>query len=201
MKTLFLAIDKMPDISVFERSDYGGETYLSIFLHSNVTENVVYSNSKQRIVDVCFHSETTLSDDSDDHYDSQPQNINSFYRMLKDAHQKKIPKQLNLEEFQSSALRPTLRPYQLQAVYWLLQRERVTDHLHVRPIILRSDRFPGQIFYMDPINYKITDYLPEPRSLPKGGLLCDEMGLGKESTMRNSVYSVSNLCFVFRKNC
>ncbi|XP_039128220.1 LOW QUALITY PROTEIN: E3 ubiquitin-protein ligase SHPRH [Dioscorea cayenensis subsp. rotundata] len=85
-------------------------------------------------------------------------------------------------------LLPQLRPYQLRAVYWMLQQEKRTCETSDEKI--QSELFApfsvavtflekhSRMFY-NPFNGNISLHPESSKSLISGGILADEMGLGK----------------------
>lgn len=180
-------MEKTQDFLIEERTDYGStDVFLSIFLRILPTIEVFYSSAKAKIVDLCFKIESSNPQNlipEEQMIDFYAKNFNSLYQMLRREHARVRPIVENLDHLQSPELRPILRPYQLRAVHWMLERERKTEFLVIPPILMKNDRFPGQQFYMDQVNWRILDREPAPRVIPRGGLLCDEVGLGKTVEM------------------
>ncbi|KAK1270856.1 hypothetical protein QJS04_geneDACA005805 [Acorus gramineus] len=94
-------------------------------------------------------------------------------------------------------LLPQLRPYQLRAAYWMVQRERGNSETSIEKI--RSQSFPFCVpvtflgthteMYYNPFSGCISLH-PEPSpSQVSGGILADEMGLGKTIEMLACIFS------------
>ncbi|XP_015713618.1 E3 ubiquitin-protein ligase SHPRH isoform X5 [Coturnix japonica] len=109
------------------------------------------------------------------------QNIEELYDFVRHTHQQDV--QLLREDVQHPALIPILRPYQSEAVNWMLHRENFTStpggenalHFLWREVIT-LDR--EKIYYNPFTGCVIREY---PFAGPQwpGGILADEMGLGK----------------------
>lgn len=98
---------------------------------------------------------------------------------------------------QPAGLKCTLRGYQRQAVWWMLRREggnggvSAPEHSsHDRPEekgrskkrhpLWEEYRFSdGTPFYVNPYSLEVSILLPESRAAARGGILADEMGMGK----------------------
>ncbi|XP_063954546.1 E3 ubiquitin-protein ligase SHPRH-like isoform X2 [Lytechinus pictus] len=84
-------------------------------------------------------------------------------------------------DVQHSILVPVLRPYQRDAVRWMVQRETMTQNdkgqLHILWRLFKT--VDDRTLYYNPQSGEITDQMQEmPEDFP-GGILADEMGLGK----------------------
>ncbi|XP_021928095.1 E3 ubiquitin-protein ligase SHPRH isoform X2 [Zootermopsis nevadensis] len=106
--------------------------------------------------------------------------IEALYRAVKE-HHNEVPSD-ELSFIQHASLVPRLRPYQSQAVKWMLCRESVTDHtsddeLHCLYTELVTP--DGQLLFYNRYAGYITVEKPKSVKLPTGGILADEMGLGK----------------------
>ncbi|XP_010624938.1 E3 ubiquitin-protein ligase SHPRH isoform X2 [Fukomys damarensis] len=123
-----------------------------------------------------------LGNDEDDS-DSEPegQDIDELYHFVKQTHQQET--QSVPVDVQHPALMPVLRPYQREAVNWMLQQERFrstpTDesslHFLWREIITPE----GLKLYYNPYTGCIIREYPHSGPQLLGGILADEMGLGK----------------------
>ncbi|XP_023567977.1 E3 ubiquitin-protein ligase SHPRH isoform X3 [Octodon degus] len=123
-----------------------------------------------------------LEDDEEDS-DSEPegQDVDELYHFVKQAHQQET---CSVQvDVQHPALTPVLRPYQREAVNWMLQQERFrsapTDesslHFLWREIITPE----GLKLYYNPYTGCIIREYPCSGPQLLGGILADEMGLGK----------------------
>ncbi|XP_060044687.1 E3 ubiquitin-protein ligase SHPRH isoform X2 [Erinaceus europaeus] len=120
-------------------------------------------------------------DDEDSENEPEGQDIDELYHFVKQTHQQEtysIP-----VDVQHPALNPVLRPYQREAVQWMLQRERFSGgppsenalHFLWREIITPE----GLKLYYNPYTGCITREYPSAGPQLLGGILADEMGLGK----------------------
>ncbi|PSN49431.1 hypothetical protein C0J52_06590 [Blattella germanica] len=105
--------------------------------------------------------------------------IDGLYKFIKEYHENSPSNELPFT--QHSSLVPRLRPYQIQAVKWMLCRESVTenenDTLHC--LYMHLELPDGQPLYYNKYAGYITLEKPTSIPLPTGGILADEMGLGK----------------------
>lgn len=108
--------------------------------------------------------------------------IDDLYMRLRDAHIQHD----NFDRFDSvqhGSLLPTLTSYQRDAVQWMLHRETGIDHFPSEYIGIRSRWPPDEVapktFYYHPRKIEITDRLIPFIDIPCGGILAEEMGLGK----------------------
>lgn len=169
--------------------------YLSLFFNPADGLQNYDSLRKQRVVSHAFETLDTETDDgwlssvadeSEMEVDETRNEVQILYDRLKRAHvlanagNEESP---DLNYLQHEKLRPELRPYQMKAVKWMIERETKTDFVNIPFIELGSDRIPGVTFYMDRFTTRIYDHKPDMREIPAGGLLCDEMGLGKTVEM------------------
>ncbi|KAF3831986.1 hypothetical protein GH733_000798, partial [Mirounga leonina] len=116
-------------------------------------------------------------DEEDSESEPEGQDIDELYQFVKQTHQQET--QSIQVDVQHPALIPVLRPYQREAVNWMLQQEHFRStptsenalHFLWREIVTSE----GLKLYYNPI---IRDY---PNAGPQllGGILADEMGLGK----------------------
>ena len=88
----------------------------------------------------------------------------------------------------SPRLRATLKYYQKQALYWMVQRERrENDRMgggggtvrHRHPLWEEYQFVDGERFYANPFSSQLSLHFPESSGVALGGLLGDEMGLGQ----------------------
>ncbi|GMH27024.1 hypothetical protein Nepgr_028867 [Nepenthes gracilis] len=78
-------------------------------------------------------------------------------------------------------LLPKLRPYQRRAVYWMVQREKGASQCHYLSSLCVAVKFLdscSQMFY-NPFSGNISSCPEHPSSFVFGGILAEEMGLGK----------------------
>ncbi|XP_045698959.1 E3 ubiquitin-protein ligase SHPRH [Phyllostomus hastatus] len=123
-----------------------------------------------------------LEEDEEDS-DSEPegQDIDELYHFVKQTHQQET--QSVQVDVQHPALIPVLRPYQREAVNWMLQQEHFRSapasenglHFLWREIITSE----GLKLYYNPYTGCIIREYPSTGPQLFGGILADEMGLGK----------------------
>ncbi|KAI5193916.1 E3 ubiquitin-protein ligase SHPRH [Manis pentadactyla] len=124
-----------------------------------------------------------LEEDEDDS-ESEPegQNIDELYQFVKQIHKRES--QSIQVDVQHPALMPVLRPYQREAVSWMLQQEHFCRsvpagenalHLLWREIVTSE----GLKLYYNPYTGCIMREYPNAGPQLLGGILADEMGLGK----------------------
>ncbi|XP_006024296.1 E3 ubiquitin-protein ligase SHPRH isoform X1 [Alligator sinensis] len=120
-------------------------------------------------------------DEEESDRELERQNIEELYDFVRHTHQQES--QLLREDVQHPALIPILRPYQSEAVNWMLQRENFrststnenTLHFLWREVITLDG---VKIYYNPFIGCIIREYPVAGPQWP-GGILADEMGLGK----------------------
>ncbi|XP_049758955.1 E3 ubiquitin-protein ligase SHPRH isoform X2 [Elephas maximus indicus] len=120
-------------------------------------------------------------EDEDSESEPEGQDIDELYHFVKQTHQQETqPIQVDV---QHPALTPVLRPYQREAVNWMLQQERFRSapasenalHLLWREIVTSE----GLKLYYNPYTGCIVREYPSAGPQLLGGILADEMGLGK----------------------
>ncbi|XP_058523315.1 E3 ubiquitin-protein ligase SHPRH isoform X1 [Ochotona princeps] len=126
---------------------------------------------------------TDVLEEDEDNSESEPegQDIDELYHFVKQTHQQEA-RSVQVD-VQHPALNPVLRPYQREAVKWMLQQERVRNtpadehalHFLWREIIT-SDCWK---IYYNPYTGCIIREFPNSGPQLLGGILADEMGLGK----------------------
>uniref|UniRef100_A0A2K6F3X7 SNF2 histone linker PHD RING helicase n=1 Tax=Propithecus coquereli TaxID=379532 RepID=A0A2K6F3X7_PROCO len=119
-------------------------------------------------------------DDEDSENEPEGQDIDELYHFVKQTHQQET--QSIQMDVQHPALTPVLRPYQREAVNWMLQQEyfrstptESTLHFLWREIITSE----GLKLYYNPYTGCIIREFPNCGPQLLGGILADEMGLGK----------------------
>ncbi|NXH43939.1 SHPRH ligase, partial [Dicaeum eximium] len=119
-------------------------------------------------------------DDEESDMELERQNIEELYDFVRHTHQQDI--QLLRKDVQHPALIPILRPYQSEAVNWMLHRENHTSspsksalHFLWREVITLD----GVKIYYNPFTGCIIREYPTAGPQWPGGILADEMGLGK----------------------
>ncbi|XP_009091022.3 E3 ubiquitin-protein ligase SHPRH isoform X1 [Serinus canaria] len=120
-------------------------------------------------------------DEEESDTELERQNIEELYDFVRHTHQQDI--QLLRKDVQHPALIPILRPYQSEAVNWMLHRENHTStpssenalHFLWREVITLD----GIKIYYNPFTGCIIREYPTAGPQWPGGILADEMGLGK----------------------
>ncbi|NWZ70224.1 SHPRH ligase, partial [Acrocephalus arundinaceus] len=119
-------------------------------------------------------------DEEESDVELERQNIEELYDFVRHTHQQDI--QLLRKDVQHPALIPILRPYQSEAVNWMLHRENHTStpsknalHFLWREVITLD----GVKIYYNPFTGCIIREYPTAGPQWPGGILADEMGLGK----------------------
>ncbi|NWT92639.1 SHPRH ligase, partial [Urocynchramus pylzowi] len=119
-------------------------------------------------------------DEEESDMELERQNIEELYDFVRHTHQQDI--QLLRKDVQHPALIPILRPYQSEAVNWMLHRENRTStpsknalHFLWREVITLD----GEKIYYNPFTGCIIREYPTAGPQWPGGILADEMGLGK----------------------
>ncbi|NWR73218.1 SHPRH ligase, partial [Centropus unirufus] len=119
-------------------------------------------------------------DEEESDMELERQNIEELYDFVRHTHQQDI--QLLREDVQHPALIPILRPYQSEAVNWMLHREKVAStpsknalHFLWREVVALD----GVKIYYNPFTGCIIREYPVAGPQWPGGILADEMGLGK----------------------
>lgn len=90
---------------------------------------------------------------------------------------------LRVDSVQHASMLPILTAYQQEAVQWMLHRENGTDRFPTEFIEVES-RWPPidaqkTVFYYHPRKIEISDEFNPFICIPTGGILAEEMGLGK----------------------
>ncbi|NWZ84612.1 SHPRH ligase, partial [Poecile atricapillus] len=119
-------------------------------------------------------------DEEESDMELERQNIEELYDFVRHTHQQDI--QLLRKDVQHPALIPILRPYQSEAVNWMLHRENHAStpnknalHFLWREVITLD----GVKIYYNPFTGCIIREYPTAGPQWPGGILADEMGLGK----------------------
>ncbi|KAG4303180.1 hypothetical protein PCK1_000518 [Pneumocystis canis] len=113
----------------------------------------------------------------------------------------------NIKEMEpSSSFNLTLKPYQKQALYWMINKERENDSLEGNNMIhplWQAFRWPSSDengekidfggtddqFYLNPYSGKLSLEFPKADNAYCGGILADEMGLGKTIEVLSLIHS------------
>ncbi|KAM3853505.1 E3 ubiquitin-protein ligase SHPRH isoform 1-T1 [Vipera latastei] len=122
-----------------------------------------------------------LEEDEESDRDIERQNIEELYDYVRHVHQKEI--HFLKENVQHSALIPVLRPYQSEAVNWMLQRENfryiTTNDNAIHYLWREFITLDGLKLYYNPFTGCVIRDRPVAGPRWPGGILADEMGLGK----------------------
>lgn len=87
---------------------------------------------------------------------------------------------LDERNVQHSSLKPTLRPYQQNAVKWMLYREtQQTTMEYINPLFTEITLETDLKIYYNKYTGFVTEEAPLVQEKSNGGILADEMGLGK----------------------
>ncbi|XP_032877734.1 E3 ubiquitin-protein ligase SHPRH isoform X2 [Amblyraja radiata] len=113
------------------------------------------------------------------------ENVEELYDFVRHAHQQEV---LCNEKVQHTLLVPTLRPYQCQAVNWMLQKENYfvnpsSDEIALHLLWKEFTTKDGNKLYYNPYTGCIIRDCPLSSTEWPGGILADEMGLGKTVEM------------------
>ncbi|XP_059615593.1 E3 ubiquitin-protein ligase SHPRH [Phlebotomus argentipes] len=109
--------------------------------------------------------------------------FSTLYENLREAHSEDLLCDEVLEDVQHVNLKPELRPYQRDAVKWLLHRELGREYLPSDYEEVFANNLSNQVFFYNPQSMDIVDGVPGAIEIPTGGILADEMGLGKTVEM------------------
>lgn len=130
----------------------------------------------------------------------QKEDIEWFYGQIRKYHKQETLPESDIP-LQPMTLKPQLRPYQRDAVHWMLYREGCLSHLEAHsstqyqqrvdlieeflskmyiPVnLVRKEAGETVTAFYNPYTCYLTWKKPEVPKLSTGGILCDEMGLGK----------------------
>uniref|UniRef100_A0A182IK53 RING-type domain-containing protein n=1 Tax=Anopheles atroparvus TaxID=41427 RepID=A0A182IK53_ANOAO len=197
IKSLIRDVSRVPEYRMCERTNFwdSSSIILGVFLRMPRNgEDFDYSCAVQRsrliallfteIERRCFIEEELEKVSDEQQNEDCPANstVTKFYEQLRVRHQHRMSSAETgslPETIEHSALRPQLRPYQQQAIRWLIERETLPSSLPAQFLRLRSATVPEVDFYADLYTLAVTDSEPQPIPIPTGGILADEMGLGK----------------------
>ncbi|XP_069866789.1 E3 ubiquitin-protein ligase SHPRH isoform X1 [Dipodomys merriami] len=142
-----------------------------------------FNQLMKRVMEKLYHFiiPDTVEDEEDEESEPEGQDIDELYHFVKQTHKQETqPVQMDV---QHPALTPVLRPYQRDAVNWMLQREHLAStpagenslHFLWREIVTSE----GLKLYYNPYTGCIIREYPHSGPHLLGGILADEMGLGK----------------------
>uniref|UniRef100_A0A182XYS9 RING-type domain-containing protein n=1 Tax=Anopheles stephensi TaxID=30069 RepID=A0A182XYS9_ANOST len=198
LKPMLRDVRRVPEFELRERTDAYDATavVLGIFLRIlDPSEPIDYScrNQRQRLIALLFEeierhsfveeeleqmSSPALPDN-----DGKAISVQQFYDQLRSYRQARSvahdPSTVADSSVQHPYLRPLLRTYQQQAIRWMVHRETVQETLPAQYVRLRNRSIPEVDFFMDLYSCTLSDQEPKPTPLPAGGILADEMGMGK----------------------
>ncbi|XP_029449895.1 E3 ubiquitin-protein ligase SHPRH [Rhinatrema bivittatum] len=124
-----------------------------------------------------------LGDEEEEEADTEleRQNIEELYDYVRHTHQQEM--RLLKEDVQHPALIPVLKPYQSEAVNWMLQKEnfkRTSVNERAMHLLWREVTTSDAVkLYYNPFTGCIIRECPMAGPERPGGILADEMGLGK----------------------
>ncbi|NXN37348.1 SHPRH ligase, partial [Rhinoptilus africanus] len=135
-----------------------------------------------RLLNDLVYADELEEDEEESDTELERQNIEELYDFVRHTHQQDI--QLLRGDVQHPALIPILRPYQSDAVNWMLHRENLTSSgkylenaLHF--LWREVTTLDGVKIYYNPFTGCIIREYPFAGPQWPGGILADEMGLGK----------------------
>nr|CAI5818280.1 unnamed protein product [Callosobruchus analis] len=161
--------------------------FTSIFLRKLPLDSIYHKALKalKVVFKLLFNIQADISegDKQDLHSSSE---ISSLYNKLIQLRSKKydfLKQPTTSENISHPLLKVSLRPYQVDAVKWMLHRENIdvsklySGKMHplYTAVILPS----GLEIYFDPFSGYVTHIYPQIEPCSRGGILADEMGLGK----------------------
>ncbi|XP_004455806.2 E3 ubiquitin-protein ligase SHPRH isoform X1 [Dasypus novemcinctus] len=142
-----------------------------------------FNQLMKRVMEKLYNFIPDALEEEEDSVEREPegQDIDELYRFVKRAHEQEA--RSAHVEVQHPALTPVLRPYQREAVSWMLQQERFRSapasenalHFLWREIVTSE----GLKLYYNPYTGCILREQPRAGPPVRGGILADEMGLGK----------------------
>ena len=159
-----------------------------IVLNHPSDSRVAVPNEVKRTLNYCFEVDTQVYDKGET--DIMQQDIDHLYRMVKAHHDKDVEGREERVRVnpQHRSLLPKLRPYQAQAVRWMLEQERYHTNLDpdleedapaMHPLYQEVRAQDGTQLYFSSVAGYLTKVSPKGILSPPGGILADEMGLGK----------------------
>lgn len=166
-------------------------------LISRFFENIDGSDINFRVLkqstNYLLNNSCTTEEEDDDYVDID-QHLAKLFSELRETRAKYSERIANLfpNSVQHMLLVPTLRQYQVEAVKWMLYREKYSEYLPTEYIPIRTNRNYVRIFdenystctfYLNPRILYMMENDPGDIRLPTGGILADEMGLGKTVEM------------------
>lgn len=195
IKAFLRDVRRLPEYELKRRTDAcDSETvFLGLFLRRlqpEEFEDVGCIGQRKRMVELFFEEverndffrqELELS--PEEAGDGNALTVNEFYDRLRECHLGDVLDESIPEDVSHDCLRPTLRPYQTKAIRWMLDRETIPKTLPAQYAKLKSRNVPGIDFYMYLDSFEVVDDEPRDIPIPPGGILADEMGMGKTVEM------------------
>ncbi|XP_072354546.1 E3 ubiquitin-protein ligase SHPRH isoform X2 [Scyliorhinus torazame] len=145
--------------------------------------NALMQKLMEYIHDLAVPEVSNVTEEADK--ERERENVEELYDFVRHTHQQEA---LRIENVQHPLLVPTLRPYQCQAVSWMLQREEYSAgcsssknslHLLWKEITTKDEK---KLYYNLYTGCIIRERPLQSADWP-GGVLADEMGLGKTVEM------------------
>ena len=88
------------------------------------------------------------------------------------------------------AMQSLLLPYQDRGVGWMVRRETAPDHLSLHPAWTQQVSDDGSVWYLHRLSSTLSrSFFPAPVAHTCGGMLCDDVGLGKSIQVLGLVLS------------
>ena len=152
------------------------ETTLLTLGHPSDVHKV--SSNVRRMLDHIFDFEYQ---ETIEELEAMKHDIDQVYSVIK-KHHEDHPKGQDIDP-QHPSLLPLLRPYQKQAVRWMLSRERLGEESssddEIHSLYKEVKTLNGEIIYYNVYGGYLTKDKPLKVGKATGGILADEMGLGK----------------------
>ncbi|XP_055534746.1 E3 ubiquitin-protein ligase SHPRH [Wyeomyia smithii] len=191
VKSFLRDVVRVPEYELKHRTDASDSdtVYLALFLRRlrpEEFEDVGCIVQRKRMVELFFHEverndfvrqqELELCPGQTD---GSTLSVAQFYERLRETHTQDVLDPSIPADVSHELLRPTLRPYQCNAIRWMLHRETIPQRLPAQYARLRSANVPDVEFYMYLDSFEVVDEKPADICVPPGGILADEMGMGK----------------------
>ncbi|XP_075059698.1 E3 ubiquitin-protein ligase SHPRH [Mixophyes fleayi] len=155
--------------------DFFSEGYRKMKKSSLIIQRLMGKFYNITIPDILEENEETSDQDL------ERQNIEELYDYVRQTHQQEH--WVLQEEVQHPALIPVLRPYQKEAVNWMLRRENYrnvpSNENALHSLWREVTMLDGVKIYCNPFSGSIIRECPAAGHDWPGGILADEMGLGK----------------------
>lgn len=193
VKTFLKDVSRIPEYELHQRTEASdSETvYLSLFLRRLRPEewnDFGCLEQRKRMVREFFEElerhdfvgleELQLREESSNE-EGSVLSVGQFYDRLRESHLGDVLDGSIPEDVSHGCLRPTLRPYQTQAIRWMLDRETVRKTLPAQYLKLKCRNVEDVDFFMYLDSGEVVDEMPREIPIPPGGILADEMGMGK----------------------